>query len=71
VGGAGNWCSHFGKYYGESQKFKNKTTMCLTYSTSRHLSKEHKHNPKDPCTPVFTATLFVAKIKTVEVFVSG
>ena len=20
VGGAGNWCSHFGKYYGESSK---------------------------------------------------
>jgi len=42
VDGSVNWCSHYGKQYGDSSKIKNRTTMSSSNSTSGYLSEVKK-----------------------------
>ena len=60
AGGSANWCSHYGKQYGDSSK---KLRIELTYDPAISLLgiypttlKTPMH--KDTCTPVFIAPLF-------------
>ena len=44
VGGIVNWCSHYGKQYGVSSKYKHKTrtTIRSRNSTAGYVYKENK-----------------------------
>ena len=43
VGGYANWCSHYGKQYGGSSKFENRTILQSSNCTTRYLPKEYKN----------------------------
>ena len=38
-----NWYSYYGKPFGSSQKFKNRTTILSSNTTSAYLSKENEN----------------------------
>ena len=59
VDGIVNWCSHYGKQYGDPSKTENRTSMSSSNSTSRYLSEVKKTLTwKTMCILMFIATLF-------------
>ena len=43
VGGNVNWCNHYGKWYGYSSKFENRTTISSSNSTPGYKAKENEN----------------------------
>ena len=53
-----NWYNHYGRWYGDSLKTRNKNTVWPSNPTSRHRRKpEETRVEKDTCIPLFIATL--------------
>ena len=58
VGGNVNWHSHYGRWYWDSLKTRNKTTIWPSNPTPRHIPWGTQ-NWKNTCIPMFIATLFI------------
>ena len=58
VGGTVDWCSHYGRQYGDALKTRNKTTIWPSNPTPKHLPWGNPEEEKDTCIPLFTAALF-------------
>ena len=57
VGGNINWFSHYGRWYGDSLKTRNKTTIWSRNPTPKHIPRGNQ-NLKRHRYPMFTAALF-------------
>ena len=56
VGGNVNWYSHYGTWYGDSLKTRNKTTIWPSNPTPRYI--RWGNQTEKECIPLFTAALF-------------
>ena len=60
VSGNINWCSHYGKQYGDL-KTKNRATIRPCNPNPGHIYREKNLIQKDTCIPVFTVALFTVE----------
>ena len=60
VGGNVNWYSHYGRWYGDSLKTRNKTTIWPSNPTPKHPTPRLWGNQieRDTCIPLFILALF-------------